>query len=54
MRITVQVQIDQEMLNLEKFIKANSSVLGIREIRSGAKVIDDNGNKTTSSEWEIL
>ena len=40
--------------NFGKFLKAHSAKLGIKEIRSGVKVKDDFGNKTSSSEWEIL
>ncbi|MFZ1320009.1 MAG: hypothetical protein WAT71_00485 [Ignavibacteria bacterium] len=37
-----------------KYIKSRSSDFRIREINSGVKVKDDFGNKTSSSEWELM
>lgn len=36
-----------------KYLKENAPLLRIREVRSGVSIRDDEGGKTTSSEWSI-
>ena len=37
-----------------KLLKRNESVLKITEIRPKMSIIDDNGNKTTTSQWKLI
>ena len=36
-----------------KLLKRNESILQIKEYRSNLSIKDDNGNKTTTSEWKL-